>query len=64
MKDFIEFTFIWATHIIWMFILFVITTIGIGVLKELDFNYENSVCCMYGYILGLVCSKVSNRGSK
>lgn len=61
MKDFIEITLIWITHIIWMVLLFAITSIGLGALKTLGLNYENSVCCIYGYILGFVCCHIANR---
>jgi hypothetical protein len=61
MKDLIEITFIWLTHVLWLLVLFAITSIGLGILKGLGLSYENSICCIYGYILGLVCNRVINR---
>lgn len=64
MKDFVEITLIWITYIFWMIILFVITCIGLGALKEIGLSYENSICTIYGYILGMVCFHIVNRLAK
>ena len=64
MKDFVEITLIWITHIFWMFILFGITSIGLGALKGIGLSYENSICTIYGYILGMVCCHICNRREK
>lgn len=64
MKDFIEITLIWITHIFWIIILFGITSIGLGALKEIGLSYENSICTIYGYILGMVCYHICNRREK
>lgn len=61
MKNFIEISLIWITHIFWLLLLFFITSIGLGILKTLGASYENSVCCIYGYITGLVCNKIIYR---
>lgn len=61
MKDFIEITLIWITHIFWMIVLFAITSIGFGALKTIGLSYENSICTIYGYILGMVCCHITNR---
>lgn len=61
MKDFIEITLIWTTHIVWMIVLFGITAIGLGVLKTIGLSYENSLCTIYGYILGMVCCHITHR---
>ena len=61
MKDFMEITLIWITHIFWLFILYVITVIGLGVLKGVGLNYENSVCTIYGYLIGVICTRVIHR---
>ena len=64
MKDFIEITLIWITHIFWLLVVFLITSIGLGVLKEIGLNYENSVCTIYGYVIGMICTRVIHRGVK
>ena len=64
MKDFIEITLIWITHIVGLLILFAITSIGLGVLKTIGLSYENSVCAIYGYICGRVCNRVIWRNKK
>lgn len=64
MKDFIEITLIWITNIFWMIILFGITSIGLGALKEIGLSYENSICTIYGYILGMICCHICNRRKK
>ena len=61
MKDFIEITLIWITHIFWLFILYAITGIGLGVLKAVGLSYENSVCVVYGYIVGTICCHITYR---
>jgi hypothetical protein len=43
MKDFIEITLIWTTHIFWLIAVFLITSIGLGVLKGIGLSYENSI---------------------
>lgn len=64
MKDFIEITLIWITHIFWLLVVFSITSIGLGVLKGIGLSYENSVCTIYGYIIGMICTRVIYRGVK
>jgi len=64
MKDFIEITLIWITHIFWLFVVFAITSIGLGALKGIGLSYENSVCTIYGYIIGMICTRVIYRGVK
>ena len=64
MKDFIEITLIWTTHIFWLFVVFLITSIGLGVLKGIGLSYENSICTIYGYIVGMICTRVIYRGAK
>ena len=64
MKDFIEITLIWTTHIFWIFVVFLITSIGLGVLKGIGLSYENSICTIYGYIVGMICTRVIYRGVK
>lgn len=64
MKDFVEITLIWITYIFWMIILFGITCIGLGALKGIGLSYENSICTIYGYILGMVCFHIVNRLAK
>lgn len=64
MKDFIEITLIWTTHIVWLLILYAITIIGLGSLKAIGLSYENSVCVVYGYIIGTVCCHITHRIEK
>lgn len=64
MKDFIEITLIWTTHIFWLVAVFLITSIGLGVLKGIGLSYENSICTIYGYIVGMICTRVIYRGAK
>ena len=64
MKDFIEITLIWTTHIFWLFVVFLITSIGLGVLKGIGLSYENSICTIYGYIVGMICTRIIYRGVK
>ena len=61
MKDFIEITLIWITHIFWLLIVFLITSIGLGVLKGIGLSYENSICTIYGYIIGMIYCHVTHR---
>lgn len=64
MKDFIELNLMWLSHIFWLIVLFIITSVGLGILKEIGLNYENSICTIYGYIIGLVCCKIIYKGNK
>ena len=64
MKDFFEITLIWTTQIFWLIAVFLITSIGLGVLKGIGLSYENSICTIYGYIIGMICTRVIHRGVK
>ena len=58
MKDVIEILCIWIIHIGGLFALYLITGIGIALLKTCGMNYENTACVIYGYIIGIVCNKI------
>ena len=57
MKEVLKTIALWIVHIIGLCVLYLVTGFGVAFLHAANISYENSVCCIYGFIIGLICNR-------